>query len=386
MLEDQSPVMLIQKNPMDPYYNEMTSKITRNPNPNLKWEKTSSFNTGLMFSLLRNRVQVEGQYYYKRTKDAFMTKEVANMNGVDSYVINGGDVENKGYSVDITVSPISRQNVRWTLSTSFSKNFNKVKNDPDAQTYNYSDFLNGTVVVKDKAVNTFYSYKFIGISPVDGGPMFDDMENNKHELSGLSKYETFTRVLKASGRREPYMSGGLSTTLRYKNLRMSAMFSYSLGAITRLFRMFNDNIKPEFNVHRDFLKRWQKPGDEKSTNIPSLMSYGSAAYYRYYTHYSNLFDDIQPFASDAWTMYDYSDARVVSANYLKCSSLSFTYEFGERILPKIGMSRLALTLSGTNLFTLCSSKLKGQTPTQGGFSEIQLSERPTYSFGLSVSF
>lgn len=99
MLEDQSPVMLIQKNPMDPYYNEMTSKITRNPNPNLKWEKTSSFNTGLMFSLLRNRVQVEGQYYYKRTKDAFMTKEVANMNGVDSYVINGGDVENKGYSV-----------------------------------------------------------------------------------------------------------------------------------------------------------------------------------------------------------------------------------------------------------------------------------------------
>lgn len=386
MLEDQSPVMLIQKNPMDPYYNEMTSKITRNPNPNLKWEKTSSFNTGLMFSLLRNRVQVEGQYYYKRTKDAFMTKEVANMNGVDSYVINGGDVENKGYSVDITVSPISRQNVRWTLSTSFSKNFNKVKNDPDAQTYNYSDFLNGTVVVKDKAVNTFYSYKFIGISPVDGGPMFDDMENNKHELSGLSKYETFTRVLKASGRREPYMSGGLSTTLRYKNLRMSAMFSYSLGAKTRLFRMFNDNIKPEFNVHRDFLKRWQKPGDEKSTNIPSLMSYGSAAYYRYYTHYSNLFDDIQPFASDAWTMYDYSDARVVSANYLKCSSLSFTYEFGERILPKIGMSRLALTLSGTNLFTLCSSKLKGQTPTQGGFSEIQLSERPTYSFGLSVSF
>ncbi|MFR7809119.1 MAG: hypothetical protein ACLU4N_07495 [Butyricimonas faecihominis] len=40
------------------------------------------------------------------------------------------------------------------------------------------------------------------------------------------------------------MSGGLSTTLRYKNLRMSAMFSYSLGAKTRLFRMFNDNIKP----------------------------------------------------------------------------------------------------------------------------------------------
>ena len=76
----------------------------------------------------------------------------------------------------------------------------------------------------------------------------------------------------------------------------------------------------------------------------------------------------------------------VSANYLKCSSLSFTYEFGKDLLSKIGFSRLSLSLSGTNLFTLCSKKLKGQTPTQGGFSEIQLSDRPTYSFGLSVSF
>ena len=50
--------------------------------------------------------------------------------------------------------------------------------------------------------------------------------------------------------------------LRYKNIRMNAMFSYSLGAKTRLFRMFNKNLSPEYNVHRDFLKRWQNPGDE----------------------------------------------------------------------------------------------------------------------------
>ena len=99
-----------------------------------------------------------------------------------------------------------------------------------------------------------------------------------------------------------------------------------------------------------------------------------------------MYDNLQPFATDYYTMYDYSNARVVSANYLKCSSLSLTYEFGEKMLSRVGMARLALTLSGTNLFTLSSSKLKGQTPTQGGFSEIQLSERPTYTFGLSVSF
>ena len=85
-------------------------------------------------------------------------------------------------------------------------------------------------------------------------------------------------------------------------------------------------------------------------------------------------------------MYDYSDIRVVSANYLKCSSLSLTYELGQKLLERTSLSRVAITLSGTNLFTICSSKLNGQTPTQGGFSEIQLSNRPTYSLGLTVSF
>ena len=109
------------------------------------------------------------------------------------------------------------------------------------------------MVVKGEPVNTFYSYDFIGLSPVDGGPLFNDMENQKHELFGLSKYDTFRRVLKVSGRREPYMSGNLSTMIHYKNFRVSAMFAYSLGAKTRLFRMFDDSVEPEFNVNRELI-------------------------------------------------------------------------------------------------------------------------------------
>lgn len=388
MLEDQSPVMLIQKLPLNTYFNENEATVARYPNPNLKWEKTSSFNAGLSFTLLQGKVQLETEYYYKRTKDAFMTKKVASMNGVDSYTINGGDIENQGYNVDVTFMPLNRENWHWTISTSFSKDYNKIKNDPDSQTYDYTDFLNGTAVIKDKAVNTFYSYDFIGLSPIDGGPLFNDMEDQKQKLFGLSKYDTFRTVLKASGRREPYMSGNLSTNLRYKNLRLSALFAYSLGAKTRLFRMFNKTLEPEFNVHKDFLKRWQQPGDEKHTNIPALISYSNSdTYFKYYSrHYSDIYDNIQQFANDYYEMYDYSDVRVVSADYLKCSSITLTYEFSSRLLEKLHMKRLALTLSGTNLFTICSSKLKGQTPTQGGFSEIQLSDRPTYSFGLNVSF
>lgn len=121
------------------------------------------------------------------------------MNGVDgnSYVVNGGDVDNSGYSVALTVSPINTKDFRWTLSTSFSKTFNKMESDPDANQYELNNFLEGTALVKGKAIGTFYSYKFMGLSPVDGGPIFDDGEDNKEELRGLSKYDTYTRVLKA---------------------------------------------------------------------------------------------------------------------------------------------------------------------------------------------
>ena len=386
MLESESPVLLINKLPMNSYYKEMEAKVAAYPNPNLKWEKTSSLNAGLTFALFNNKIQAETEYYYKRTKNAFMTQEVATMNGVTSYTINGGDIENKGYSVSLTALPIATEDWNWVVSTSFSRDYNKVNSDPSLQTYDYKDFLNGTALVNGKAVNTFYSYDFIGLSPVDGGPLFNDMEDQKYELLGLDKYETYMKVLKASGQREPYMSGSLTTSLRYKNWRLNASFPYSLGAKTRLFRMFDKNLSPEFNVHRDFMDRWQKPGDELSTNIPALISKSSEEYLRYCYHYSDLYEGVERFALDAWTMYDYSDVRVVSANYLKCSSLSLTYEFGQRLLERTKLSRLAISLSGTNLFTICSSKLKGQTPTQGGFSEIQLSDRPTYSLGLTVSF
>ncbi|MFR7876540.1 MAG: hypothetical protein ACLU4J_09200 [Butyricimonas paravirosa] len=211
----------------------------------------------------------------------------------------------------------------------------------------------------------------------------------RNRNDGLSKYETYTKV-QLPDVVNP-MSGGLNTTLRYKNLRMSGAFAYSLGSKVRLFRLFDNgngsDIEPEYNLRREFLDRWQKSGDEKHTNIPAIIPNSSDSYQYYSGHWATTSrKEIQKIANSAWEMYDYSDYRVVSGNYLKCSSLSFTYEFGERILPKLRMSRLALTLSGTNLFTICSSKLKGQTATQSGFATVQLSDRPTYSFSLNVSF
>ncbi len=397
MLDTENPLLTIRKGTMSSYYNEYTSTVEQRPNPNLKWEKTSSYNIGLDMSFFDRRLQMEISAYYKKTRDAFMNKNVSSVNGVTSYVINGGDVTNKGYSFDITATPIRTKNFRWTLSTSISKVINSVDTRPDAQTYDLEDFLDGTAIVEGQSVNTFYSYRFIGLSPVDGGPLFDDYYDNREALRGLSKYDTYTTVLEASGKRDADIQGSLTNTFRYKNWHASFCLGYSLGAKTRLFAMYGSaasggvysyDIYSEKNYSRDYMDRWQKAGDELTTNIPAIISTSSDAYYKYsrlWTSYSGM-DDFQEIADNYWDMYDYSNIRVVSADYLKLQSISVTYELPRKSLDYIGMERLAFTLSAYNLFTICDPALKGQTPTQGGFSTIQLSERPSFSFGMNVIF
>ena len=379
MLEGQSPTMIIKQLPTDPLYNELVSELSVYPNPNLKWEKTSSFNGGLTFSLFKRRLQMEGSVYYKRTKDAFLTKQISTVNGLDEYVVNSGNVKNSGYSIAATIIPVETRDFNWILATSFSNVFNKVETLPGAEQFELNNFLNGTALVKGKAVGTFYSYKFVGLNPTNGYPVFDDMRERQEELEGLTKYDVYTRVLKATGNREPTMSGSINNTLRYKDWRLNMNLASSLGAKVRLFKLFDSNtFLPENNVRKEFVKRWRKPGDEENTVIPAPNCYSS--------HYSSSGDKIPTIANNSLDMYNYSDIRVVSGNYLKCSTMSLTYEFPGEKLERIKLSRLALNLSATNLFTICSSKLKGQAPQQSGFAEIQLTDRPTYTVGLSVSF
>ena len=379
MLEGQSPTMIIKQLPTDPLYNELVSELSVYPNPNLKWEKTSSFNGGLTFSLFKRRLQMEASVYYKRTKDAFLTKQISTVNGLEEYVVNSGNVKNSGYSIAATIIPVETRDFNWILATSFSNVFNKVETLPGAEQFELNNFLNGTALVKGKPVGTFYSYKFVGLNPTNGYPIFDDMQERQEELEGLTKYDVYTRVLKATGNREPTMSGSINNTFRYKNWRLNMNLAYSLGSKIRLFKLFDSNaFLPENNVRREFVKRWRKTGDEKNTVIPTPNCY--------WTHYSSLGEKIPTIANNSLDMYNYSDIRVVSGNYLKCSTMSLTYEFPMEKLERIKLSRLALNLSETNLFTICSNKLKGQAPQQSGFAEIQLTDRPTYTVGVSVSF
>lgn len=390
MLDGQTSELIIQKGAMSSYYGELYSKVYAFANPDLKWEKTRSANVALEGSLFDNRLMFGFEYYHKKTIDAFMSKAISDVNGYSSYVVNSGTLTNKGYNFNVTAIPVRNHDFYWSLSASLSKVMNRMETAPGAETYELSDFLNGTAVVKGQPIGTFWSYKFVGLNPEDGGPLFDDGEDLKDELKSMGKYDTFTTVLTPSGRRDPDITGSINSTFSWKSWRLNVGLYYSLGAKTRLFRIFDDFVSgytTEMNVSRDLLAAWRKPGDETTTNIPSVMGQGSAGYNKYYRHWSSVYNyEGVKIADNAWTMYDYSDARVVSANYLKVQNVSLTYEVPQKWLSAYKLQRLAVTLGATNLHTFCSSQLRGQTPTQSGFSEVQLSDTPTYTLGLTINF
>ena len=157
-----------------------------------------------------------------------------------------------------------------------------MKTSPGEDSYSLNDYLNGTAVINGQSLGTFYSYKFIGLNPEDGGPLFDDYQDRSNELLGLSKYQTFIKVLSKSGKRDPDITGSISSTLSYKNFRLGVLMDYAMGNKVRLFKVFGQgatinqsgpgNIYPEYNLNRALLNRWIKPGDEARTNIPSILS------------------------------------------------------------------------------------------------------------------
>jgi outer membrane receptor protein involved in Fe transport len=397
MLDGQTPVMLLKNGSYDTHYKEMISTVSAFANPDLKWEKTHSFNTGLEASFFKSRLMFSFEYYYKKTVDAFMDEAISDVNGFTSYVVNSGNIVNKGYNISITATPVQTRDFNWLISGSLSKVMNNIHTAPGKDAYELNDYLDGTAVVKGQSIGTFYSYRFIGLNPEDGGPMFDDWQDRANELVGLSKNETFVKVLTASGKRDADITGSISNTVSYKGWRLGVLMNYSLGNKIRLFKLFSQNadgnnsgpgeIYPEYNLNRDLLNRWKKPGDERYTNIPSIMGPNSNGYYKYDVHWSSgtNYNGVK-IADNSWNMYDYSDLRAVSGNYLKLANVSLTYEFPMSMISKYRLQRLALTLSGSNLYTWCAKELRGQTPTQTGFSTVQLSDTPYYTFGVNIQF
>lgn len=409
MQNDQPTRLIINKGGYNTSKGGYTSTISKFPNPDLKWEKTHSFNAGLDFSLLKNKIQGSVSWFYKKTIDAFLSKTVCNVNGVDTYVVNSGNVENKGIELSLNFNPINqsvsangKRGFVWRFDPQIGQTLNKLLNDQMRKNdktlkdeLDLSQFLNGSVQLAGTPLNTFFSFKYAGLDG-NGKPTFKDLEvewadelNEKYK--NMSKKDVWLAVLDESGTRVPVIQGGFSNYFAYRSFSLSVNFAYSIGNKIRLLRIASGDYsavspKPMQNLRREFVNRWRNPGDEKITDIPALqIDGGQDKGWWYDTKYRTHWEPSR--GATIYSMYDDSDLRVVSGNYLRLQSLNFRYVLPKELLKKLRMSSGYLSLSGSNLFTWCSKELNGQSPEQSGTSSVvNISIRPRYSLSLNVVF
>ncbi|MDR1415258.1 MAG: SusC/RagA family TonB-linked outer membrane protein [Odoribacteraceae bacterium] len=403
MLNNQPTRMIINKGNYSTKYDSFVSTIKDYPNPGLKWEKTNSYNVGLDFSLWNDKVNGSLAYYYKKTTDAFLSKRVSTINGVSMYTINAGDVENQGVEIALNFTPINRavslngkRGFVWRIDPQIGQTLNRLINERINKTNNLlqdqitlAELLNGTAHVAGAPLNTFYSFRFDRLNSA-GFATFKGLEaDNQAELTArynemtlVDKKNVWFALLERSGSRMPVLQGGISNYFAYRNFSLSCNLAYSLGNKIRMFKIRSTVavLTPNVNLRKEFAYRWRRPGDEDHTNVPGLATENGWWFYQSWAPRDS-------YNFNTAHMYDESDIRVARGDYLRLQSLVFRYTLNDELVKKVGISSAYVSLSGSNLFTLASKKLRGQNPEQFGATDIvNISVRPSYSASLNINF
>ncbi len=364
-----SPELILQQQGVADIYNEYYSNISSIPNPQLSWERTRTWNLEMDMQLF-NKVNVVVDYYSRRS-NAVIQKDIAYENGLTSMKLNGGIVYNKGIEVTVNLTPINTKDFGLSFSVNSSKNWNTTgKSDFDVTVENYLEGNETMILKKGYSLGSMWSYAFAGLNGENGTPMFKNLEfSEENPYNGDP-----TTYLVYSGQKNPYFTGGLNLSIRYRSFTLGSSFALLLGGKKRLTSPYSSMAagiympKETSNVSKDLAKRWKKPGDEKYTNIPGFIQ-------------GNQLLETPEGNKNMMDMWAQSDALVVNSSFLRCRNLTLGWRLNQKMAKKMRVSNLTVSASVNNLFVIASKRFNGFDP------ELDNSVMPkNYSLGISVGF
>lgn len=366
-LTNESPELLLYKQSKKSIFNQYHSTISKIPNPNLSWERTTNWNLGADIMLF-NKLSLVVDYYSRRS-NAVISQNIPYEYGITSTTMNGGIIYNKGIEATFSFSPVNTRDKGFSISLNTSKNWNST--GPAITTTTLQQYLtgrSGVIIKKGYPLNAFWSYSFAGLDPTNGNPKFNLLDTDP----ALAKADP-TSFLVYSGETSPSFTGGINLNFRYKSFSIGTNFSMLLGGKTRLanpYADFSSGLKlptSESNVNRLLLNRWKKSGDELHTNIPSINPSTTVL--------TSLPNGSSGYLVDFWSN---SDAQVVDASFLRCRSIDLSWRLKKSSLDYLGLKSLSVTTSLNNIFVIASKRFNGFDP------ELKNSVLPK-SFSVAIS-
>ncbi|MDD6437933.1 MAG: SusC/RagA family TonB-linked outer membrane protein [Prevotella sp.] len=192
------------------------------PNKDLKPTKTNSFEVGLETKFLNNRIGLDITYYTQKSKNQIMGMATSWTSGYTYRLINAGEIDNNGIEITLNTRPIQTKDFSWDLNLNFSKNSNKVKRLVDGMDMfelEKASWLD--VQVAAKVGENFGSIVGPDFKRNAAGQVLIDPS------TGLPEYDKSNHVL---GNASWDWTGGVTTTLTYKNFSLNAIFDVKVGA------------------------------------------------------------------------------------------------------------------------------------------------------------
>lgn len=342
-------------------------------NPNLKWEKTAQFDVGLEFGLFRNRINLETDFYYKKTTDMLLDAPVPTTSGYASIYTNIGSMENKGLEVSLETRNIETENFQWTSTFNISINKNEILALGEANDDIFPGpwFLSNTNVLRvGESVGSFYGLVREGVwssNEAEQAAQYGLMPGDiKHQdINGDGQLNDADRVIIGNGYADGF--GSLFNTFTYKNIDLTVDLQFMYGNdILNLTKHSGEDRTGLANSYSTVLNGWTP--ENQNTMIAQNRPVGS-----YYT--STV------------------DSRMVeNGSFLRGRNLILGYNFTTDILDKLNLKQLRVYASLQNFFLITDyTGYDPEVATYGnafsqGITFFDYPKPRTYTLGLTLSF
>ena len=337
----------------DKYYQTLRPTAS---NPDLTWEKTTTYNAGLDFTALNGRFGVNVDGYYRKTTDLLASVAIAGGTTFgDQLLKNIGSLENYGIELAFNVKPIVTKDFIWDVTYNIGWNHNEITElEAGLQDWVWTGDKvsrgNNTKIQVNKVgqpINSYYVYQ--QVYDENGKPI----EGAYVDRNGNGTIDDDDRYCYKSPAPDVIM--GLTTKFIYKNWDFSAAFHASIGNY----------------VYYDFLN---------SKAVLNEIN-ASGAFRNTTTEAVNL-----GFTGTATNPTNTSDYFVRNASYLKCSNMTLGYSFPALI--KVGAEKIC---SGRIFFTVQNpfiiTKYKGIDPEVSSGIDSNPYPRPiSFQLGLNLNF
>lgn len=340
------------------------------PNPNLSWETSTTFNTGLDFGLFGNRVVGSVEYYKTHTTDLLTNIPLGGTSGFSSTITNGGETQNSGVEVLLTGNIIRNQDFRWSVTGTFTKNRNKlIKSGLVDELGNPRDDVSSGRYI-GKGLNYIFDKQFDGIFQTNEEALASPQGSTKGGT--LPAYQAASTLFAGAVRvkdingdgyidindnvfinADPKFYGSISTTFSYKGFELLADL-YTVQGVTKYnpyFGQFNEggyNTAARNGIKRDY---WTPENPSNTYPRPNTN-----------TKANNV-----------------EIIGIANASYIRLRTLSLSYNLPTSLLTKARINNLRVYITANNPITI--TKYKSYSPEN---NPNEFPDTKGFTFGLNV--